>query len=84
MGLQSDLSPLTQGMIYIVSQDYTSPAYKLLNCQIRTTLPSADVSVKACNTQKRKSKVIHHKHVRQLPEIPDGSTVRICTDKDKS
>ena len=64
------------------SQDGT--AYKLFNCQIRTALPSADVSVKTCNTQKRKTKVIHHKHVRQLPEIPDGSTVCIRTDKDKS
>ena len=64
------------------SQDGTSPTYKLFNRQIRTTLPSADVQVKTCNTQKRK--IIRHEHARQLPEIPDGSTVRIRTDKDKS
>ena len=46
--------------------------------------PSADVNVKTCSTQKRRTKVIHHKHVRQLPKIPDGSTVRIRRDKDKS
>ena len=64
------------------SQDGTSPAYKFFNRQICTTLPSANVQVKTCNIQKRKT--IRHKHVRQLPEIPNGSTVRICTNKDKS
>ena len=66
------------------SQDGTSPAYKLFNSQIRTSLPSADVNVKTSNTQKRKIKVIHHKRIRQVQEIPDRSTVRIRTDKDKS
>ena len=64
------------------SQDGTSPAYKLFNRQIRTTLPSANVHVKTCNTQKRKT--IRHKCVRQLLEILYDSTVRIRTDEDKS
>ena len=55
--------------------DGTSPACKLF------IIVKDDVNVKTCNTQKRKTRVIYHKHVRQLPEIPDGSTVRIRTDR---
>ena len=37
------------------SQDGTSPPYKLFNRQTCTTFPSANVHIKTCNTQKRKT-----------------------------